>query len=275
MKYAFMSSSCPQLSFAQMLALAMRFGYEGIEPRAEWQHAHGVELSIPPSQRRTMRQLLQTNGIALCCIATGCRYADGDGQAQQIQQTLRYLDLAADLGCPRIRVFGGPVPQRYTREQATELVVTALRRIAPHAEDRGITVCLETHDDWSNPDHCAQVMRQVNHPSVAVTWDVMHPVRQSGWTIPASYEVLRPWVRHVHFHDGTSQSEKLELRPVGQGRIDHRQVVRCLLADQYPGFLSGEWINWEPYAVHLPRELATMRDYELTTPSSDTPAPHP
>ena len=32
--------------------------------------------------------------------------------------------------------------------------------------------------------------------------------------------------------------------------------------DVIHGYLSGEWIGWEPYAVHLPRELAAMRAYE-------------
>jgi len=28
----------------------------------------------------------------------------------------------------------------------------------------------------------------------------------------------------------------------------------------YAGYLSGEWINWEPHEVHLPRELATLQE---------------
>jgi hypothetical protein len=28
--------------------------------------------------------------------------------------------------------------------------------------------------------------------------------------------------------------------------------------------LSGEWINWEPYEVHLPRELAAMHELEAS-----------
>jgi len=34
MKYAFMSFSCPELNLDQMLALARRFAYDGIEVRA-------------------------------------------------------------------------------------------------------------------------------------------------------------------------------------------------------------------------------------------------
>jgi hypothetical protein len=35
-----------------------------------------------------------------------------------------------------------------------------------------------------------------------------------------------------------------------------------LRADHYAGFLSGEWIEWQPAELHLPRELAAMKSYE-------------
>jgi hypothetical protein len=40
--------------------------------------------------------------------------------------------------------------------------------------------------------------------------------------------------------------------------------VELLQAMPYTGYLSGEWINWEPYEMHLPRELAAMKAYEGT-----------
>ena len=44
MNYAFMSFSCPQATFAEMLALAAQYGYDGIEPRAAGGQNHAVEL---------------------------------------------------------------------------------------------------------------------------------------------------------------------------------------------------------------------------------------
>jgi hypothetical protein len=36
-----------------------------------------------------------------------------------------------------------------------------------------------------------------------------------------------------------------------------------LLTINYEGYISGEWIGWsDPYEVHLPRELATLKQYE-------------
>jgi len=78
----------------------------------------------------------------------------------------------------------------------------------------------------------------------------------------SAFAALKPWVRHVHFHDGSVSPDKIELKPVGAGDIDHRRAVELLLAIKYDGYLSGEWINWEPSEIHLPRELAMMRRYE-------------
>ena len=87
-------------------------------------------------------------------------------------------------------------------------------------------------------------------------------VRAAGWTVANSYEALKPWIRHLHVHDGVDESNNLILKPIGEGAIDHRAAVAMLKADRYDGFLSGEWIGWEPYQTHLPRELATLKRYE-------------
>jgi len=121
---------------------------------------------------------------------------------------------------------------------------------------------METHDAWCDPRHVAEVMRRVDHPSIGVNWDMMHPVRTAGVGIQQSFDTLRDWIRHVHFHDGVDKDGELKMVPIGWGTIDHRTAVRLLRKAGYDGYLSGEWINWEPWEIHLPRELATMKAYE-------------
>ncbi|GAG47584.1 unnamed protein product, partial [marine sediment metagenome] len=99
-------------------------------------------------------------------------------------------------------------------------------------------------------------------PSIAVNWDIMHPVWVAKATMDEAFGALRPWIRHVHFHDGAKSGRGLELVPIGEGEIDHRRAVQLLKASSYEGYLSGEWINWEPHETHLPRELAAMKRYE-------------
>jgi sugar phosphate isomerase/epimerase len=261
MKYSFMSFSCPQLSLDEMLSLAKRFGYDGIEPRINSGHKHGVELDTDAATREEIKRKAAEGGVAICCVATSCTYADPASAQGKVEETLRCIDLAADIGALRIRVFGGRIPKGVGREEAIEVVAKSLRAVADHAAERNVIVCMETHDDWCDPKHVAEVMKRVDHPAIGVNWDVMHPVRTGFATMDQAFETLKPWIRHLHVHDASRQTGKLV--PIGKGDYDHRRVIELLLSISYDGYISGEWINWEdPYEVHLPRELATLKRYE-------------
>jgi sugar phosphate isomerase/epimerase len=262
MKYAFMSFSCPDLSLSEMLNLAKQLGYDAVEPRAGSKHVHGIELSCSAAARAAIKTTSVKTGIPFSCVATSCRYADPEAVADNVADTHQFIDLAADIGADKLRVFGGKLGDGLSREAAIAQLVQALREVADHAGERGVTICVETHDDWCDPVHVAAVMQAVNHPNVAVNWDIMHPVRMGLATMAEAYDMLKPWIHYVHIHDGTTDSGKLTFVPIGAGDIDHKQALELLLADDYGGYLSGEWISWEPHDVHLPRELATMRQLE-------------
>ena len=260
MKYAFMSFSTPTLSLAETLDTARTYGYAGIEPRLDADHSHGIEVGTSATQRQAIRRQVADTGIELCCLATSLSYADPARTLDMLAQSRERIDLAADLGVPMLRVFGGKMGAGLQRQQAIDLVAQTLVQAAEHAAQRGVTLCVETHDDWCDPEHMAAVMAGADHPSVAVNWDIMHPVRTAGVTMDQAFQALQPWIRHVHIHDGGG--EQLTFAPIGAGPIDHRRALALLLPTDYAGYISGEWIGWEAYAVHLPRELATMRGYE-------------
>ena len=262
MKYSFMTFSCPQLSLEQALAMAKDYGYDGIEPRAESKHNHGVELSADASQRADIKRQAAQSGIDICCIATSCRYADPATAGENVERTRQFIDLAADVGSPCLRVFGGPIGGDLSREQAIELVAESLKSVADQAVERNVKVCIETHDDWCDPEHLAEVMRRVDHPGVAINWDIMHPARTAGKAMDSAFKTLKPWIRHVHFHDGNDVDDKLLMMHIGEGIIDHRTAVKCLSGAGYEGFLSGEWIGWTEPEEHLPPELAVMKGFE-------------
>ena len=261
MKYAFMTFSTPGLDLDGVVEVARRYGYDGVEARIDSKHKHGVELDTTEEQRTAIRNTFVASGVSPCCIATSCRFADPETNRDEREAAMKAIDLAGDVGCPRIRVFGGRIGGGLSREQAVDLVAESLGGLAEGAQARGVIVCMETHDDWCDPDHVAAVLKKVSHPNIAANWDIMHPIRRGGVTMDQAFEALRPWIRHVHFHDGTVQ-EPLELAPIGEGGIDHKRAVELLKKCAYDGYLSGEWIKWQPYEEHLPRELATMKRYE-------------
>lgn len=265
MKYAFMSFSCPDLSFDEMIDVAVKYGYDGVEPRIGSGHKHGLEVDSDKYFRDKCRAKAAEENVSICCLASSCKFATPDDRENALNELPRMIDLAADAGCPRIRVFGGGLPEEMERDEAIDQVSEALLQLADEAAGKDVTLCMETHDAWCNPHHVREVMEKVNHPGVAVNWDIMHPVRVEGKSMEESYKALAPWIRHVHFHDGQIASDgKPTLVPIGEGAIDHQAAVNLLKKGGYTEFLSGEWIGWEPYEKHLPRELARIKSYEAS-----------
>ena len=264
MKYSFMTFSCPELDLTGVLDLAAKVGYDGVELRIDAGHGHGVEVDVDKGRRREIREQAEAAGVAISCIATSCKFADAETAEQTIAEAKERIYLAADVGAPVVRVFGGPFGDELTREEAIDGMAERLGALAEDAEELGVTVCLETHDAWSDPRHVAAVLEKIDRRSIGANWDVIHPVRRGLATVEESFEALRPWIRHLHIHDGIQADDGgMVLRPIGKGIVDHRLVLECLESIRFRGFLSGEWIRWsDPYTVHLPAELATLKRYE-------------
>jgi len=262
LKYAFMTFSCPDYSLEQAIAAAEQYEYDGIEARIESNHAHGIEPDATGDQRIAIRRAFEKTSIALCCISTSCRYVDADAHAAQIEHTHKCIDLAGDVGCGMLRVFGGQL-NGVDRETGAARIVDAMNAVVDHAAERHVTLAMETHDDWAATRDLVPVVEQVNHPNFGVLWDVTHPTVQADESVTDAHDALMHVMKHVHVHDANIIDGKFDWQPIGQGQFNIRQAIALLLREAYAGYVSFEYINWsDPPQVHLPRELATVKRYE-------------
>lgn len=262
MKYAFMTYSCPDLDLDAVLETAVRYRYDAVEPRLSSGHGHGLEFDTDAAGRREAKQKAERAGVEIGCIATSCRFSDPATVESAVEDAHQALDLAADVGASRIRVFGGVIAEGLSREGAVAQVIESMHRVKDHAAERKVAICFETHDDWCEPTDLVRVMEAVSHPSVRINWDLMHPVFTAGRTMDEAFDILRPWIAHVHVHDCVRQDGERVMVPIGEGMIDHRRAFELLQSVRYAGLISGEWIRWKPPEEHLGQELATLREYE-------------
>ena len=61
-KLATMSSACPDWTLDEVVAGMKRYGYQGFEPRVEWDHACGIEASLAANERRDIRRRMEDEG---------------------------------------------------------------------------------------------------------------------------------------------------------------------------------------------------------------------
>ena len=174
-----MSSVCPDWTLGEIAGAMREHGYTGFEPRVEWGHLCGIEAGPACGGRRETRDLLASEGLEICCLATGVRMAEPDAseRARHIEDLRRYLDLAADLGCGLVRTFGGRRDRDAEWPAVVDYVAAGYGLVVDQARDAGVTLLLETHDDWSATAPVRAVIEAVDDPGLQVLWDFMHPQR--------------------------------------------------------------------------------------------------
>jgi sugar phosphate isomerase/epimerase len=260
MQISFMTWACPTWSLNEVLTGAIKYGYDSVEPRAECDQAHGVELATTKKQRKQIKASFADTGVGLCCIATSRTFALADpaARAESVELTKRFVDLAQDVGCPNLRVFGGGTPQDADFSDVKRYVADALREAAEHAASAGVYLCFETHDSYCHSADALEVVTRAGHPNAAICWDVMHPFRV-GETMAEAFENVKAHVRHCHVHDGLRPDWKLA--KMGEGDIPHEEAFRLLARIGFQGAMSGEWIDFLPPEEILPHDAAVMRRY--------------
>lgn len=243
-KLATMSSVCPDWNLDEIIAGMKRHGYQGLEPRVEWGHACGIEADLAAGKRREIRDRMTEEELEICCIATSVRMATPDSKerAKHVEDLKQYINLAADLDCKLIRTFGGQRDRERELQAVVDYVVEGYLEAMPFAAERGVTVLMETHDDWSCSAPVRNVIEQANHPNLRILWDLMHPQRMLERP-EETFVVVGEYARHLHAHDGQYIDGKLQICQLGDGAIDHGMPLKLLQKAGFDGYFSVEVIH--------------------------------
>jgi len=200
-------------------------------------------------------QLIRDHGLAIAStgghgsIQSGLNRRD---QHERIERELREnIALAERWGIPNLICFSGSRAGLDDMEGAA-ITAEGLRRVAPMAEQVGVTLVLELlnskvdHPDYQC-DHTAwgvEVCRMVDSPRVRLLYDIYHMQIMEGDII----RTIR--ARHAHFgHYHTAGNP-------GRNDMDDTQelnyppIIRAIAATGYDGYIGHEFIpKGEPIAA--------------------------
>jgi len=240
MKLAFMSSVYPKMTLTELLAVGEQYGYEGIEFRPEWEHGHGVELGASAARRKEIAKVLADAPLEGCALSPGVKFSSPEAEQRdaQFESLCKYVQLAADVGIGRMRIFGDSIPNDGQRAACYRYQAEYLARAADKAGQAGVTLVLETHGNFRAFDAGEMLYRTGYPPALRINWHLGHCLGH-GEDVDEAYRHIKGRVSHVHFNLGKEAS----------GDHIHRQA-ELLLGEGYDGFFSVELINPDdPQAV--------------------------
>lgn len=270
MKLSFSTLGCPNWSFDEIVHRASQYGYDGVAFRGL-----GGELDLTkvpefsPSERPNTRRRLREAGLTTSMVLTSA--AMMIAEVEKLEASLRlgrsHIEIASDLECPYIRVFGGQMPVGISHAAAARRVGDRLRQLADYGAQKGVYVLIETHDDWVTTSLLRRAVEAADHQHVGVLWDVHHPVRIPGESVAQTWANIGPWVRCVDCKDSVTDFEaRLGYRyvQIGDGEIPLKDALQILKAAGFDGWLTFEWEKvWHPDladpSVAFPEFIARIR----------------
>lgn len=254
----FSTLACPGWSFEEVLACAEAWGVRQIEMRLLDGRVVTGELDSEAVER--VAQLAEQAAIAIPTLATSLRLSHGPTIAEEAG---RLLNIAAAWGCRRLRVFGGPGMAGVDSAEYVKRVIAALEAILPLAHHRGITIAIETHDEFSETSRIAAIFEKVRDPLLGAIWDVVHTAT-AGETAAQTWDAIGSHVVEIQVKDAKIVAGAVRPVLLDVGEVPWRDALAVARRNSFLGPLMLEWEKaWheelaEP-EIATPYELAILR----------------
>jgi sugar phosphate isomerase/epimerase len=247
---AFSTLGCPKWPWSRILDQAAALGYAAIELR-------GIEGEMDLTKRpeltgtradATLRDLRALD-LAITDLGASARMHEADPKvrAAQLDEGRRFIDLAAKLNVPYVRVFGDKVPPGEARADVIPRVIDGLRTLGDHAKASGVSVILESHGDFADSPSLQKILEGAAHPNVALLWDAHHTVVLGKETPGQTFKALGSYVRHTHLKDSRPDKDGVRYVLTGSGTVPVKETVAVLVKAGYKGYYCYEWEKaWHP-----------------------------
>ena len=217
-----------------------KLGYGGAELRTT--HAHGVESDLSVGQRQDIRKQFEDGGVEIAGLGSAFEYHSDDlGVVREnIEGTIEYAKLAADLGCPgvKVRPNGLQTDKGISVDQTLEQIGKSVRECAIAADDLGVQIRVEVHGrETQKPAYMRTIMDWADHDNAKICWNSNLGEVEDG-SIKANFDLLKHKIGLVHITELCNPA------------YPWRELFSLLKAEGYAGYTLAE-IPGSPDAERL------------------------
>jgi sugar phosphate isomerase/epimerase len=228
--------------------LASTYDVDAVEPTSYYFPEPATPQYCRALRRHAFLQGLSISGTAIRNTFT---YAPGPQLDKEIDHVKRWVDLAAELHAPTIRIFAGDLQKGTSEQDARRWCVDAIQRACEYAGTRGIILALENHGGIvSTSDQILSIVRDVKSEWFGVNLDTGNFHSADPY---ADLARLAPYAVVVQV--------KVDVTPAGRPkqRADLARVVKLLRDAHYRGFVALEHEADEDPKQTVPQYLQQLR----------------
>lgn len=192
------------------------------------------------------------NGVALSGTAVGNTFTHpaGEKRDEQLKHVKMWVDHAALLGVPHIRVFAGNA-EGQPLAAAKKNCIETLEQACAYAGTKGVFLGIENHGGIvAEPDDLLEIVRAVQSPWTGINLDTGNFHTDDPYR---DLERCAPYAVNVQV--------KTEIAPRGQKKspADLARLFKIFRAANYQGYVVLEYEAAEPPFKAVPQILKEMR----------------
>lgn len=250
---AFSTLACPAWGWSKILDYAVAHSFAAIELR-------GLEgnLDLPShpvfaaSRLAETRREIGDHGLRIACVSSSAHLDDPKGpkRASQLSDAKRFIDLAAALDAPYVRVFatdGNGEKSMPPGDQLIDLVASGLKELGDYAAAHKVTVLIESHDRFVTSSVLSDVFRRAASEYIGLLWDAHHTFADGKEDPEFTVGQLGKWIRHTHLKDSLPTAGERRYVLTGRGDVPIKRQVAALQKLGYKGYFCFEWEKvWHP-----------------------------
>ena len=221
---------------------------------------HARFVGDPDTAAQRINDALSESGLELSGISLSNNlFKEGEQFETEIEETVRWIRIASEVGAPVSRIFGGSIDDRSDKshlDAGIGRIVDGLGRLAVDAEKYGVILALENHGGLPcTAEEQIDVIRKINSAHLRATVDIGNYM-SCGQDSVESCKISAPYAAYVHVKDFVKKKSaknpwgwEIESSILGAGVVD---VPGCLNALATAGFEGHVALEYEAEADEEP-----------------------
>ena len=196
-----------------------------------------VEYSA--AEAKEIRKRLEDRGFALSAVGSPIgKIGITEDFAPHMELFKHTVELAHIMETPNIRMFSFYVPKENAAVYKGQ-VMERLGQFVDYAAAGGIVLLHENEKEiyGEMAEGCLEILKCFAGEHFKAVFDFANFV-QAGQDTLEAYELLKPYIAYIHVKDAIFKDGSVV--PAGYGDGNVKEILKCLKADGYSGYLSLE-----------------------------------
>lgn len=243
----FLQGKSIRMDLFDFVNLAADMGLDGVELTSYY-----FPADVTPEYLHRIKQHAFLLGLDVSGTSVGNDFCVPEGPARdkQLELVRTWVDRAAEMDAPVIRIFAGKVARGDDEGRAVERAIAGIKAALPYAAERGVTLALENHGGITGtPEQLLRLVSAVDAPNFGVNLDTGN---FHGPDPYADLARIAPYAVNVQVKTEIVRDGKKE-------EADLARIIGLLREARYSGYVVLEYEAKEDPMKAIPRHIATLR----------------